>query len=64
MNANTPEAVEARTDAGATVHNSAEFKADYVVVGAGPAGQKAAVQAAKAGKSVVLIERDSAIGGE
>lgn len=36
---------------------------DVVVIGSGPAGQKAAVQAAKAGKKVVVIERDRGIGG-
>ena len=36
---------------------------DVVVIGSGPAGQKAAVQAAKAGKSVALIERDKWLGG-
>src|SRR5438874_1634890 len=30
---------------------------DMVVIGSGPAGQKAAIQAAKLGKSVTLIER-------
>jgi len=35
---------------------------DVIVIGSGPAGQKAAVQAAKAGKRVCLVERD-AIGG-
>lgn len=35
---------------------------DVVVIGSGPAGQKAAVQAAKANKRVCIIERDS-IGG-
>jgi len=35
---------------------------DIVVLGSGPAGQKAAVQAAKAGRSVCLVERD-AVGG-
>ncbi len=28
---------------------------DVIVIGSGPAGQKAAIQAAKAGKSVALI---------
>ena len=36
---------------------------DVVVVGSGPAGQKAAVQSAKAGKTVALIERDRLLGG-
>lgn len=35
----------------------AEFDVDVIVVGAGPAGSCAALAAAKAGKSVVLIER-------
>ena len=33
------------------------------VIGSGPAGQKAAIQAAKLGKSVVVIERDQVVGG-
>jgi NAD(P) transhydrogenase len=36
---------------------------DIIVLGAGPAGQKAAVQGAKAGKRVALIERERGIGG-
>jgi NAD(P) transhydrogenase len=36
---------------------------DLIVIGSGPAGQKAAVQAAKLGKSVVLLERDRVLGG-
>jgi NAD(P) transhydrogenase len=36
---------------------------DVIVVGSGPAGQKAAVQAAKAGKRVVIVEREREIGG-
>jgi NAD(P) transhydrogenase len=36
---------------------------DIVVIGSGPAGQKAAIQAAKLGKKVVVIERDSDPGG-
>lgn len=36
---------------------------DVVVIGSGPAGQKAAVQAAKAGKKVLVIERDRGVGG-
>lgn len=38
-------------------------KVDVLVIGSGPAGQKAAVQAAKAGKSVALVERDQSLGG-
>jgi len=38
-------------------------KFDVIVIGSGPAGQKAAVQAAKAGKKVALIERDKLLGG-
>jgi NAD(P) transhydrogenase len=36
---------------------------DVIVIGSGPAGQKAAVQAAKAGRSVAIIERDQWLGG-
>lgn len=36
---------------------------DIVVIGSGPAGQKAAIQGAKAGQRVLLIERDRRVGG-
>src|SRR5213082_526537 len=36
---------------------------DCIVIGTGPAGQKAAIQAAKLGKTVVLIEKSNALGG-
>jgi NAD(P) transhydrogenase len=36
---------------------------DIIVIGAGPAGQKAAIQGAKAGRHVALIERERGIGG-
>jgi NAD(P) transhydrogenase len=36
---------------------------DLLVIGSGPAGQKAAIQAAKAGKRVAVIERDRQVGG-
>jgi NAD(P) transhydrogenase len=42
---------------------SAPIAFDIIVIGAGPAGQKAAVQGAKAGKRVALIERERGIGG-
>lgn len=40
-----------------------EVYADLVVIGSGPAGQKCAIQAAKLGKSVVIIERYPNPGG-
>ncbi len=36
---------------------------DLVVIGSGPAGQRAAIQGAKTGKKVALIERREVIGG-
>ncbi|UTA47296.1 Si-specific NAD(P)(+) transhydrogenase [Simiduia sp. 21SJ11W-1] len=36
---------------------------DLIVIGSGPAGQKAAVQGAKAGQKVALVERDKVLGG-
>src|SRR5271155_2435506 len=36
---------------------------DCVVIGTGPAGQKAAIQAAKLGKKVVIIEKNNVLGG-
>jgi pyruvate/2-oxoglutarate dehydrogenase complex dihydrolipoamide dehydrogenase (E3) component len=36
---------------------------DLLVIGSGPAGQKAAVQAAKLGKTVGIIERAEVVGG-
>jgi NAD(P) transhydrogenase len=36
---------------------------DVVVIGSGPAGQKAAIQAAKLGRKVALIEREDDLGG-
>ncbi len=36
---------------------------DVIVIGSGPAGQKAAIQAAKAGKRVAVVERDRQVGG-
>jgi NAD(P) transhydrogenase len=42
---------------------SGDLNYDFVVIGSGPGGQKAAVQAAKAGKRVALIERERNVGG-
>jgi NAD(P) transhydrogenase len=36
---------------------------DLVVIGSGPAGQKAAVQAAKLGKQVAVVEKQTHVGG-
>jgi NAD(P) transhydrogenase len=36
---------------------------DCAVIGTGPAGQKAAIQAAKLGKSVCIIEKENVLGG-
>jgi NAD(P) transhydrogenase len=36
---------------------------DMLVIGSGPAGQKAAIQAAKLGRKVAIIERESTLGG-
>lgn len=40
-----------------------EINADMVVIGSGPAGQKAAIQAAKFGKKVLVIEKSPDPGG-
>lgn len=39
------------------------LQCDMVVIGSGPSGQKAAIQAAKFGKSVIVIEKDKEPGG-
>ncbi|MGK0265031.1 MAG: NAD(P) transhydrogenase, partial [Planctomycetota bacterium] len=36
---------------------------DVIVIGSGPAGQKAAVQAAKGDQHVCVIEREVGVGG-
>lgn len=40
-----------------------EIIADLVIIGSGPAGQKAAIQGAKLGKKVVVIEKSPEVGG-
>lgn len=40
-----------------------EIHSDLIVIGSGPSGQKAAIQAAKLGKSVIVIEQDQSPGG-
>lgn len=41
----------------------ADYEYDLIVVGAGPAGQKAALQGAKLGRKVAVIERMGTVGG-
>ncbi len=36
---------------------------DFVVIGSGPAGRRAAVQAAKLGRSVLVVEKEKRVGG-
>ncbi len=36
---------------------------DFIVIGSGPAGKRAAIQASKLGKSVLLVEKTQIIGG-
>jgi thioredoxin reductase len=36
---------------------------DLIVIGSGPGGQRAAIQDAKAGKRVAVVEKQTAIGG-
>jgi len=36
---------------------------EVIIIGTGPAGQKAAIQAAKLGKSVAIVEKNAALGG-
>src|SRR5665213_2643297 len=38
-------------------------KYDLIVIGSGPAGQRAAIQAAKVGKKAALVEKREVIGG-
>ncbi len=43
--------------------SAAEHAPDLLVIGSGPAGLSAAVEAGKAGKSVVLVEQERDVGG-
>src|SRR5262245_38834194 len=40
-----------------------ELSVDIVIIGSGPAGQKAAIQCAKLGKKTIVIEREMEPGG-
>src|SRR5687767_5064413 len=39
------------------------YRFDVIVIGTGPAGQRAAIQAAKLGRSVAAVERRQVLGG-
>src|SRR6266581_1424597 len=41
----------------------AAYDYDLAVIGSGPAGQRAAIQAAKLGRHVLVIERTAVVGG-
>ncbi len=43
--------------------SESKFNYDMLVIGSGPAGQKSAIQAAKAGQHVAIVELDSLFGG-
>lgn len=40
-----------------------QSKYDFLIIGAGPAGRRGAIQAAKAGKSVLLVDKGTQVGG-
>jgi NAD(P) transhydrogenase len=42
---------------------SEKYNFDFLIIGSGPAGQRAAVQASKLGKRVAIIEKRRAVGG-
>jgi NAD(P) transhydrogenase len=44
------------------VTGGADYDFDLVVIGSGPGGQRAAVQAAKSGKKVAIIEKNTKTG--
>ena len=43
--------------------NGSAFDYDLIAIGSGPGGQRAAIQAAKLGKRVAVVERAQAVGG-
>jgi len=59
---NTPAGPTARLDAGMSGDSIVE-EFDLIVIGSGPAGRRAAIQAAKFGKSVLVVENRLRVGG-
>lgn len=45
------------------ISTSTHSRYDFVIIGSGPAGQKAAIQAASNGRRVLVIEQDRSVGG-
>ncbi len=43
--------------------SDAPLKCNLLIIGSGPAGQKAAIQGVKSGKSVIVIEQEAKVGG-
>ncbi len=46
-----------------TIATPSQFQYDLICIGSGPAGQRAAIQAAKIGKRVAVIEKKHVVGG-
>src|SRR5690606_14194764 len=44
-------------------HAMTDYDFDLLVIGSGPAGQRAAIQAAKLDKRVAIVERKAVVGG-
>lgn len=54
--------ISSKTEA---IHTESRAMPDYemIVIGSGPSGRRAAVQAAKLGKSVLVVEKGRRVGG-
>lgn len=52
-----------KAETSASAESRSAFDYDLVVIGSGPSGQRAAIQAAKIGKRAAVIERARAVGG-
>lgn len=55
--------MDPRTLPGARRNEDSMQHFDFLVIGSGPAGQRAAIQAAKLGKNVAVVERRPVVGG-